>query len=534
MNKKLLVLFFIAGLISFLPISCDIKNPVEGITVRVKNIPRTTSVRVEFIDQLSRNLVTNQFVIKFFGRNKNDVISDVNVPLSEMTVKDGIAYFSIKDNIIPSTQNPVEIVIVTQNSQYHSTSSRLIITKPGSSTFSVNMLKIQASYPSNTGISKNEQSFGNVALPSGTTTNIIATSGGALAATLTVPAGTILRDANGNILSGNVTTQITYFDAVRPTAIPSFPGGFSVTTNTTGTVSFVTGGFAAINMSVNGVPVESFSNNATVRIQVNPNTRNPITGTTVRPGDIIPMWSYNESTGSWKFEGNYSVNSAVGSGGQTLYVEKTDVTHLSWWNIDWYFNPCPVATPIRFVANGCWSTLYWYLEYSIGQGNLGWGTVHFSDPIIHLMNAPENFPVRLLVFDDMFDMIEYWNTGNTSLPVGSTTIVNLCSGPSNLFSVAVNIPSSIGQTVNITIRGVCPNGNIVDQGTFDIEILKNGYWEYAGRVVNGQVTLDCMQIGQTYNFRIYYNQQYYYGEQQITSTNMLLNIPLPGNIDFCQ
>jgi hypothetical protein len=531
MNKKYLILFVFAALITFLPISCDIKNPVEGITVRVKNIPRTTSVRIEFLDQISRNLVSTDFTIKFSGKNKGDVISDVNIPISEMTVKGGIAYFAIKDNIIPSTQNPVEIVVVAQSNQYLSTSSRLFITKTGPNNFSINMLKNSGSLP--TGINQNEQSFGNVATSTGTTTNIVATSGGTLAATLTVPAGTILRDANNNPLSGAVNTQLTYFNASSPAAIPSFPGGFSINANTRGNGNFMTAGFAAINMTVNGVPVENFSGNATVRIQVSPNVINPNTGTTVRPGDIVPMWSYNESTGQWKFEGDFTINSAVGPGGnQTLYVEKSDVTHLSWWNLDWFFNSCNLASPITFTG-GCWDILYWFIEFVNGQGYVGQGSVTSNDPIINLINAPSNQPVRILVFDTYNNLWNYFNTRNPALAVASQVIQNLCTGPTNNYTIPVNTQTT-GQNVNLTIRGVCPNGNILDQGTLDIEILRNGFWQFAGRIINGQLTLRCLQLGQTYNFRTFYNGQYYFREQQITSANMVINIPLPGDIDFCR
>lgn len=530
MNKKLLILFFLAGLIAFLPISCDIKNPVEGITVRVKNIPRTTSVRVEFLDQNSKTLVSTPITIKFGGKNKNDVISDVNIAITEMTVRDGIAYFAIKDNIIPTTDTPVEVIVIVQGTQYLNTSSRILITKPGSNSFVVNLLKPTGSLPA--GVTSNEQSFGSVATSSGTTTNIVATSGGALQSIITVPAGTILKDANGNSLSGNVTSRLTYFDATSRTSLPSFPGGFSVTTNTSGNGAFITAGFSAVNMYVNNIPVESFSRPVSVQIQVNPNTINPNTGTTVRSGDQIPMWSYNESSGTWTFEGNYTLQSKVGPEGKpVLFVEKSDVSHLSYWNLDWFYNSCYLSSKIKFIG-GCWNSLYWYIEYANGQGYLASGYVTANDPEIILLNSPNNIPVKISVFETYEDLLNYFYFGTASLVKGSLLIQNLCAGINEVFNVQVNTQLT-GQVVNLTVRGRCPNGNILDQGTLDIEIFKNGFWQFAGRIINGQLTLNCLELGQTYNFRAYYNGQYYYREQQITSNNMVIEIPLPGDIDFC-
>jgi len=167
MNLKyfLLFLFFIS--LVFIPISCDIKNPVEGLTVRVKNIPRTTMVRVEFIEQNTGLLVTTPFTIRFDGRNKNDVISDVNEPITQLTVKNGVAYFAIKDNIQPTPNSPVEIVVIVNSPQHLTTSQKLIISEKGTNGFVINMLKLSGTLPN--GITTREQSFGNIATSSGIT-----------------------------------------------------------------------------------------------------------------------------------------------------------------------------------------------------------------------------------------------------------------------------------------------------------------------------------------------------------------------------
>jgi hypothetical protein len=530
MNLKyfLLFLFFIS--LVFIPISCDIKNPVEGLTVRVKNIPRTTMVRVEFIEQNTGLLVTTPFTIRFDGRNKNDVISDVNEPITQLIVKNGVAYFAIKDNIQPTPNSPVEIVVIVNSPQHLTTSQKLIISEKGTNGFVINMLKLSGTLPN--GITTREQSFGNISTSSGITSIVQANSGGTLSARLIVNPGTILRDANGNVLTGNVSTQITYFDATRSSAIPSFPGGFLVNTNTSGNGGFVTAGFASINMFVGNTPVETFSQPVTIQIDVNNNVRNPITGTNVRPGDQIPMWSYNENNGTWRFEGNYTVQSRISSGGsEELFVEKNDVTHLSWYNLDWFFNSCAISSTINLVG-GCWNFLYWLVEYQNGQGYIGSGYVTSSDPSLTFIYAPQNIPVRVLVFTSYLNLWNYCYTGNLSLAVGSLNINNLCQGPTQIFNLQVSTNVS-GQNINVTVRGVCPNGNILDQGTLDIEIFKDGFWQYAGRIINGQITLKCLQIGQTYQFRAYYNGQYYTQSATITSANMLVEIPLPGDISFC-
>lgn len=530
MNVKYLFLFLIAGLIAFIPISCDIKNPVEGIGVRIKNIPRTTTVRVEFIEQNTGRVINSPITVKFSGKDKDKIISDVNVPITQINTSNGFAYFAIKDNVEPTINNPVEFIVVVEGQSFISTSQRIIITKKGSNAFVVNLLRLSGQLPA--GITTQTQNFGNVATSSGTTATIVGSSGGTISSRITVPAGTVLKDANGNALSGAVSTEITYFDPSNRSAITSFPGGFTVNAQGSGNGGFVSAAFSSINMRVGDRQVESFSQPVSVQMGINPNVVNPTTGTTVRPGDVIPLWSYNESNGTWKFEGNYTVNSKVGQGGtQELFVEKNDVTHLSWYNLDWFYNSCNISSTFNIVG-GCWQNLFWYLEYQNGQGYIGSGWVYHFDPSLTFLYAPSNIPVKLSLFSSVTDFYNYYYNNNTSGIVGSLNINNLCAGPSQVFNVNVNT-NVTGQDINVTVRGRCPNGNIIDQGTLDLEILKDGYWSFAGRIVNGQILLRCLQIGQTYQFRVYYDGVYYTHTQTITSNNMLVEIQLQQGNDLC-
>jgi hypothetical protein len=74
---------------------------------------------------------------------------------------------------------------------------------------------------------------------------------------------------------------------------------------------------------------------------------------------------------------------------------------------------------------------------------------------------------------------------------------------------------------------------VIDQGTLDLEIFKDGYWQFAGRIINGQILLRCLQIGQTYQFRVFYDGVYYSHSQTITSNNMLVEIQLQQGNSLC-
>ncbi|MBZ0183301.1 MAG: hypothetical protein K8F60_12665, partial [Melioribacteraceae bacterium] len=197
--------------------SCDIKSPVEGVTVRIKNIPRTTTVRVEFIDQNVGQLVTSPLNVSFGGLDAAKVISTTNEPLASTSTSIGILNFAIADDVTPSADNPVEFVVVVKSNNYLATSKRIIVTKPGANGFTVNMVNLNTNIP---GVTSNAVSnAGSTNSTTGTSAAIVAsssTSSSAVSARVTVPSGTILRDANGTALSGTVSTRVTYFDATEP------------------------------------------------------------------------------------------------------------------------------------------------------------------------------------------------------------------------------------------------------------------------------------------------------------------------------
>ena len=530
--KKIFTLFTgIALVLSMFTLqSCDIKSPVEGVTVRIKNIPRTTSVRVEFIDQNVGQVVSAPITVTFSGINGSKIISTTNQVITTATTSNGILNFAVADDVTPSVNSPVEFVMVVKSANYLSTSKRILVTKPGANAFTINMLNFNSSsMPA--GVSTNANSNAGTASSAGTTAPIIASSsasGTGVNARVSVPAGTVLKDANGNVLSGTVATRVTYFDATQPASVATFPGGFAIRDDQNNVGNFVTAGFAAINMSVGGVEVESFSQNVTVEIDINSNTRNPETGTTVKSGDQIPLWSYNENTGEWKNEGTYTVASADGK----LSIRKTNMTHLSWWNMDWFYDGCYTTQVKIAVEGGCWQWLYLVAEFTQESGYLYTGYIYAYDPVVSLMNVPDNRPVRIKAFQNWNDYYQYYYY-RTDNSVGTLDAADLCQDQQITYTLQAEA-NATGDNIDVYVRGVCPNGNILDEGTLDVEILKDGIWQLAGRIVDGYIRIYCLQIGQEYSFRVYYDGEYYQEDYTVTSTSENIDIDLPGDNEFCE
>ena len=63
-------------------------------------------------------------------------------------------------------------------------------------------------------------------------------------------------------------------------------------------------------------------------------------GSAVKEGDVFPLWSLNERTGTWIEEGSGRVVAAASPSGLAL---RGEVTHFSWWNHDQFL--FPIAKP---------------------------------------------------------------------------------------------------------------------------------------------------------------------------------------------
>ncbi|MCK5347421.1 MAG: hypothetical protein KAR20_28620, partial [Candidatus Heimdallarchaeota archaeon] len=127
-----LILMF-SFLISFLFNSCDIKDPIAGLEVRLQTLTRTTTITLDFRDANTGNQVSGTTITVFFeGDNKENIISTVNQKINNISTNTGFVNFAIEDHIVPSQNSPVKFIAVVNTSGYLSTSTNITISKEGS------------------------------------------------------------------------------------------------------------------------------------------------------------------------------------------------------------------------------------------------------------------------------------------------------------------------------------------------------------------------------------------------------------------
>lgn len=536
-NMKVILSLFASFILTFtfLVSSCDVKNPVDGIEVRIKNIPRTTTIRVEFADAKTGQQITDKIDVKFGGENAADVITVNNKPMTETSTTEGVIFFAVNDAKNPDAANPVNVLVVANSSNYIPTSQLLAISKSGANYFTINMTNVSASQQP-TGVSTNAKSnVSSTSASTGTSQPVtVATNEGnpsTVGASITVPQGTVLKDANGNKLSGNVNARVTYFNPTEEQALKTFPGGLNVNTNTNGTGSFTSAGFTAVNLTVGGTPVEQFEgNNVSVAFEIPNEVFNPETGQKVKAGDKIPMWSYDEVNGTWKKEGDYTITLAkTKSGKSKLQVVKNDIKHLSYYNLDWFWgNYCPVGRTFTVSASSCYTWLYDVMYRKNADGTRtyfkeGWIYLGDGSGSLTLLNAPQGVQVEV----DLFDYPPSWG----GRFIKTVFVDDLCNGAP--IDVNLECPCD-GQVVEVNVEAVCKNtGNRLTQGTIDIEILKDGRWQYLGTLKDGYMKVDCLKYG-SYSFRVYYDGKWYETTYEVNQAVNFVEVELDETIDLCK
>lgn len=251
----------------------------------------------------------------------------------------------------------------------------------------------------------------------------------------TIPANTKLLDKDGNAVSdGNVKMDMALFPndangAAEPGKSPlkSFPGGVNDVRPAGGTSGyFVSGGLTALELTgPAGEKVTKFEDAdgkpaaVTVTTTVPQSTINPNTNAVLVNGDWLPIWSYSESTGEWTeedadadadadFDGDgnnagddgkvENCTSVDGTGTCTVTMK---ATHLSYWNLDWFYSErCDgtVVVNVRDVDGNRIPDNWVKVEMRRVGG--GWSKqTSISGSSLEVLNAPKNVAMDVIFYD---------------------------------------------------------------------------------------------------------------------------------------
>ncbi|WP_445747776.1 hypothetical protein [Polaribacter sp.] len=524
-NIKSLIAFS-AIAISIFILSCDFKGVTDDFDIVINNSIFKQQVIVELFDPVNQaNLEADNILkVEVLGRDADKIVTDAGENVSTSKFSRGAIALAVNPNKNP-TNEPVEFILKVTGTNYLTTTIPVFLSDTDSiATLSANLVN-KLNTPKGVDYVKETKSLVNNTLP----TNVSIETSGTKAETkseVTIEAGTIFQDANGNPISGTqIVSEIVNFNSKDPESLASFPGGFmpQQITDENGQIVedayFETAGFVSIDMQIGNKEVKKFSKPITIKMQVAADYINPETGSLIKVGDIIPIWSYSKDDGTWEYHTKGTVKLESGN-----FVVEYTTTHLSWYNLDYYGRRCPTGwryvnrrwvfqgnnTSISIRMNGISSnnSISLYSDFVFAGTNQSvsyWsGKTYnwFDGQKFDLLNTP----------DRNLQMVVYSGNSryNRGIELFRSQSFNPCGGTINIdvSSIVSKLPPP---PVNVYVRykAKC-NGKVIEP-TIPLYMKDptRGYWRYMGYVYRGQITLRGIQLNTPYEFSTYYRGKFY-------------------------
>ncbi|MEM6325907.1 MAG: PKD domain-containing protein, partial [Bacteroidota bacterium] len=143
--------------------------------------------------------------------------------------------------------------------------------------------------------------------------------------------------ADGTPASGDVEVRLTPVDVSDRDELGVFPGEFAGVTPDGIAPIILSYGTAEYVFEQDGETLD-LAPGKTATIEIPIYIADDGQGNDLAPGDPFPLWSLDETTGTWVLEGEGVVVASVGS--PTGLALRAEVSHFSWWNCD--IDPDPI------------------------------------------------------------------------------------------------------------------------------------------------------------------------------------------------
>ncbi|MEQ8702337.1 MAG: hypothetical protein RIC19_00395 [Phaeodactylibacter sp.] len=414
----------------------------------------------------------------------------------------GFLEIGLDKEVIISGEDPLELTIIAEAPGYVKTVQNIVLYDTAFQFIPVNMVSLN-NPPEGVSLQVGTTASDADGVVQDTAFTTPMVTGKQEQASVKLKQGTKVMNADGEELIGNIEVQLVHFDNRSEASLAAFPGGFTATNvvdengNPMDPVEFVTAGFVALDMFVGNDEVTDFSEPVEVEVGINPETIDPETGQQVKEGDIIPIWSLDDNTGQWKHEGEAMVEKDA-DGNLTATMQ---ITHLSWWNFDYFYNSCRWYEPVQLVIESDYDNYYEapYLRGQLYDANTGRRFSYsryfraYNGQTINMYNIPRNRNLYLQVSER--NQVIYTSPQFTTT-CNSTTILDMKT---------FQPPSPL--TLDVRFSGLCEGAgpDIIIRPDATIYFRQNNQrWEPLARIRGGQFSTSRLYRNEVYDFRLIY------------------------------
>lgn len=454
--------------------SCDIKNPTEGLMVIANTIARQTTVVVNISDPNGLN-VNSPITVKFAGPDSAKVIDEVNNKITMRSTTDGNFTFSIKDGTVISESNPVKLVLKCRanNDDYLDVDCPVVIKSTGSQSVYVKMIKKTAlkdagvEQVSTTTSGTTNSNTGAVVTPV-----TMSTPSGTQ---VTIPTGSVLKDASGNPLTGQINVSVTTYSQKAVNLLPAH----NVTINNNSLASAMSFDIQVTDQS--GRTAASLGNTNTQVTLPLGSTINPSTGNSFQAGEEAEFY-FIDANGNPRSLGKTTVSAPVSAG----FMHKYSVSSLTGNSVTLDFSKVTDPTIRAALANGCQI----YLAAAIKNLKLYSFTFPGYSTGMNLeLRITYNFGPGAVV-DEVSPITEQTISVPLLMGLPGTKAVAIIKGTPMAASASVDLGTGTGPyTLPITFPGL---------KYFDIRVVARKPGDLKQHVNPDQVTVNITKSGVSY------------------------------------
>jgi hypothetical protein len=523
----LLVMTF--GCFGWLFVSCDQFSSLpddfkDAMDLKINADFKLTFGSIAIVDASDEQLITDQVTVAFRKDAKDSamLVSIEGKKVDTAKFTDGIFQFALNKGYTPPINLPVTVwslgydtfyTVITLSQAQQQQFTFALRKKSGSTAINggaVGGVGVKDTVLGVIGADNKVASKIDLSIATSRATEITPTTPlSDLSATVSIPQGTILYNKKGEPLKGELVARSAYFDVSNPDAFANLPGsrlavapganpnqpmaisafgGIPVQVagvpGSSGVeqTSFVSAGLLSLDLSVNGVTVDSFSQPLTVKMEMDASIINPKTGNAIKDGDTVDLWSFDKNGTTWQWEGKVVVEGPEVDGKMSATFL---IKHLSYWNLDWHFSAVCLYDTLK--VTGVPANINLYVQPSIiyptgqevnyyNRQLMDGGTAAARSMIF--MNVPKGYQLKFRFYTSLYGVEAFQDSVEVLDNCAPMVIACPAGLVSDQLKLKVIATDSAGVPVGPqwlylygTVQGASQTFRAYSQnGTFDVEL----------------------------------------------------------------
>ncbi len=480
------------------------QNPIEDFQLKSKDPLLQSKVDLHFYNP--SGALPTTITLTVVGRDAANVVTNLNTKKFKVS-KDGLSIVAVSPEIVSSASKPIQFTIVAEAEGFTPVVRQLVFTSKNNQDY---WLPIFSKQNPPSGVSANE--FPLASTNSGISTTSISTTTNLKKqenASVSLRAGTVLKDANDDLVSGDLRLLVHHFDASTYGFLPT--GGVAAypvdktgkTLDNPFDFMRLAGSVSVVLSNAKGQLVKTLSQPLTVAMELSASLINPTTGSAIKAGDIIPLASYDVEANRWMIEDDSRVERDAQTG---KLVATFSVSHLTYFVAGWRRDICRVGPTFSIKSQLKGVDLVYYCqlqnadngkvfrEYWLSYNNGSSFTVNY------VPREVERVKLVAYAYDNVFG-------GNRTTALATSAIVGLCEAKQLTLDLsALPVPPVISYSLTVT----CPAGKTLDEASMPAEFRvqysepdKNNWQQllYLTRSAR-QASTYKLRVGRRYDLRL--------------------------------